>query len=184
MSNRLSFFISVFVVALVLSVSFVQLFTESSSRRTNTSLGAQAADFSSGISVYAITPSDDAFFEGSTVQNTSVLKVRPGSQAVYLKFSVSGVSGPISSATLYLTQASDAGEGTITASLGEHSNWTEDTLSTSSSPNIVSRAGSLTDVFGNSKTYAIDVEGITGNGTYTLILGMEAGGNDVWFSSS
>ncbi|MEX0909793.1 MAG: DNRLRE domain-containing protein, partial [Candidatus Paceibacterota bacterium] len=183
MKSKLSFFVSIFLVALVISVSLVQLIANDPPSFQNTSLGAQAADFSSGISVHAITPTDDAFLENGQVQNTSVLKVQPGSQNVYLKFTVSGVSAPVSKATLYLTQVSDAGEGTITVSKGAHSNWTENNLTSTNRPAAGDVIGSVTDVFENSETYAIEVEGVTGNGTYTFVLGMEEGGNDAWFAS-
>lgn len=184
MSNRLSLFISVFVVALVVSVSLVQIFTENTSDRTSFSLGAGAADFASSISIHTISPSDDAFIEGGVGQNSTLLKAPSGSRDAYLKFSVPRIPGAVSNATLYLTKMSDVGEGTITVSLGAHSNWTEDTLSSDSAPGAILEVGSLAGVFENSKTYAIDIGGITGDGIYTLILGVEQGGDDIWFSSS
>ncbi|MEX0933416.1 MAG: DNRLRE domain-containing protein [Candidatus Paceibacterota bacterium] len=182
MSNRLSFFISVFVVALVISVSFVQLFTENTSRRTRTSLGAQVADFASGISIYTIVPSDDAFLREGAPENSSFLRTGDEFGVAYLKFDISEISAPVSSATLYLTQESGDANEIVTVSLGEHSNWTEHTLSSNSAPAAVSEIGSFTSIAGDSITYAVDIAGIAGNGTYTIVLTMAEG--EARFSSS
>jgi regulation of enolase protein 1 (concanavalin A-like superfamily) len=127
---------------------------------------------------------DDAYLEKSSRKNDSHLKVEAGNRVSYLKIDVKDAD-KIEAATLNLTVNGDPGNGTIRLYAGSHSNWTEGNLSTSNAPSKGIQLSSANKSFANGSKHNFDITKlITGNGAKTIIIEMDAGGNDVWFSSS
>ncbi len=146
---------------------------------------SETVEFTVSENVVMYTPIDDAYLQGATRFNTADLRVENGNRVSYLKFDVSGISGAVSSATLEITVGSDAGNGTLNIAGGNSNNWTENNLSTANAPVSTGNIGSINTTYTLGQTYSLDVsEFITGNGTYSLILTMGAGSNDVSFVSS
>lgn len=140
------------------------------------------------------TATDDAFLEGSTRINDTHLKVNTSNpRLIYLKFSPSGLTGTVTDVKLRLTvdtALSDSpGSGTIRVYRGNGSTgWTESTLSTTLRPTYTAPADQV-GVLTNSNiaagtTYDIPLTGaVTGNGTYSFVIAMDASGNGVGFNS-
>lgn len=130
------------------------------------------------------TPTDDTYLESGTNQNNDLLRVEPGRRITYLKFNVSGVSN-ITDAKLKLRVDSDAGSGTIRAYKGTSNSWSEGSLSNSNAPGKGTQVANRSGTWDVGTTYTLDVDTlVSGNGTVTVILEMDAGGNDAAFSSS
>jgi hypothetical protein len=133
---------------------------------------------------YSFSPTDDAYLQGGTRFNDAYLKVEAGYRVSYLKFSVSGLSGSVQRATLRLQENGDLGSGTLRVYRGSHNNWTETTLTGANAPLENGQVGLLGGAVGSGQVVSVDVSSwITGNGTYTAIVKLDAGGNDVWFGS-
>jgi hypothetical protein len=129
-------------------------------------------------------PTDDAYLQGTTRFNDNYLKVEAGSRVSYLKFTVSGLSGPVQSAILRLQENGDVGNGTLRVHRGSHNNWTETTLSTANAPVGMGQVGTFTGAVGSGQIVSIDITPlITGNGAYSVVLNKDAGGSDIWFGS-
>jgi len=133
-----------------------------------------------------VTLTDDAYLENSTRKNDAYLKVETGSRTriSYLRFDVTGLGAPASAATLALRVTTDAGSGTLRAFAGSHSNWTETNLTSSNAPSKGAALGTKSGTMSVGGTVNLDVTSLVqGNGAVTVILEMDSGGNDVWFSS-
>ena len=127
---------------------------------------------------------DDAYLEKSSRKNDTYLKVEAGNRVSYIKIDVKDAD-KIESATLSLTVNGDPGEGTVRLYAGSHSNWTETNLSTTNAPAKGTLLASANKSFSNNSKHNFDITKlITSNGAKTVIIEMDAGGNDVWFSSS
>jgi hypothetical protein len=136
------------------------------------------------VGTLSFQPTDDAYLQGTTRFNDNYLKVEAGYRVSYLKFSVSGLSGTVQNATLRLRENGDIGNGTLRAHRGSHNNWTETTLSAANAPLENGQVGAFTGAINAGQIVNIDITPlITGNGTYSVILHMDPGGNDVWFGS-
>ena len=134
---------------------------------------------------FSFLPVEDAYLQGTTRFNDAHLKVEAGYRVSYLKFNVSGLSGTVQSATLRLQENGDVGRGTLRVHRGSHNNWTETTLSTANAPAENGQVGTFTGAVTSAQVVSMDVTPlVTGNGTYSVIVKMDAGGNDVWFGSA
>jgi hypothetical protein len=90
----------------------------------------------------------------------------------------------VQSAALRLQENGDVGSGTLRVHRGSHNNWTETTLSSANAPVENGQLGTFTGVVGSGQVVSLNVTPlVTGNGTYSVIVKMDAGGNDVWFGS-
>ena len=129
-------------------------------------------------------PTDDAYLQGTTRFNDAYLKVEAGRRVSYLKFNVSGLSGSVGSATLQLRENGDLGSGTLRVYRGSHNSWTETSLSTANAPGENGQLGTFTGAVAAGQVVSVDVSSlITGDGIYSVIVKMDAGGNDIWFGS-
>ena len=82
----------------------------------------------------SLSPTDDAYLQGSTRFNNDLLKVSPTSRVTYFKFDLSAISGSIVEAQLKFTVTQDTGNGDIKVYKGNSTNWTETNLSTANRP--------------------------------------------------
>jgi hypothetical protein len=132
-----------------------------------------------------VTPIDDAYLQDAAGIDDDRVRVQHDRRTGYLKFDVTAVgSGVVTRAVLRLRVRGDAGNGTVRAYLGEHNNWNEDNLGVSTRPAPDQALGAVTSRFGLDQYIEIDVgSGINSAGIYSLILTMDAGGNDVAFGS-
>jgi hypothetical protein len=90
----------------------------------------------------------------------------------------------VQSATLRLQENGDTGRGTLRVMRGSHNNWTENNLTTANAPAENGQVGTFTGGVAGAQVVNINVTPlVTGNGTYSIILKHDAGGNDVWFGS-
>ncbi|MEO0793982.1 MAG: hypothetical protein AAFX93_02405 [Verrucomicrobiota bacterium] len=126
---------------------------------------------------------DDAYIQNSSAFNTNQLRVQPTVRTSYLKFDLSSVSGSITAAKLILNVSADAGSGTLRVSEGTSDAWSEAGLDAASAPGVGSELGSVTGSFLLASDVEVDLDPMALNGVLSLILTLDGGGNDVWFSS-
>ncbi|MCV9386665.1 BNR-4 repeat-containing protein [Reichenbachiella ulvae] len=131
-----------------------------------------------------LSPTEDAYLQGSTRHNNTLIRIESGNRVGYLQFDLSSINGTITDAQLKLTCDSDGGSGLITVAKGNSSNWTEDNLSTSNAPSSSGQLGSINTTYnvGSTYTWALDESSISGGGELSLIL-TQSGGNDAAFAS-
>ncbi len=129
-------------------------------------------------------PTADAYLEGGVPLNNQWLKVEGGRRIAYMKFELKDLPPKILEAELKLTVNGDSGGGTLKAHRGSHADWTDTTLDKSSAPAAGQVVGEHSGpVTGGS--VAIPVTSLfQGNGTYSVVLKLADGGNDIWFGSS
>lgn len=133
----------------------------------------------------SFTPIDDAYLQGDTRYNTADLRVENGNRISYLKFDVNGTVGTVSSATLELTVGGDAGSGTIRVYSGNGNNWDENNIDNSNKPSTLLELDNSNQSYDLGGSVSFDVaDFVSGNGTFSFIIEMDAGGNDVSFASS
>lgn len=151
---------------------------------------SQAFSITVGPEIFNFTktfnPIDDAYLEGGSRKNDSYLKVEPGYRISYLKFDVTGISENVTDARLKMEVSGDATSGgTLRWYEGTSNDWTETTLTAANAP---AKGGELDSVSGSQSIGTVvetDMTAlVTGDGTYSLVVEMDSGGNDVWFSSS
>lgn len=136
------------------------------------------------VNVINLSPIHDAYLQGSTRFNTADLRVENGNRVTYLQFDLSSINGKIEGMDLELTVGSDAGNGTVNALDGSHSNWTESNLSTANAPAQGAQLDQSSGTLAVGQTYSYDLSGITIIGDkITVIVTMNSGGNDVSFAS-
>jgi hypothetical protein len=130
------------------------------------------------------SPIEDAFLEGGTGHNTQHLKVEPKRRVIYLKFHVTGLPAKVIRATLKLTENGDTGGGILLVHRGSYSDWSETSLTPSTAPAPQDLTVKKDVRVGAGQTIEIDVTPlVTGNGTFTVVLTLGTGGNDIWFGS-
>ena len=131
------------------------------------------------------SPVEDAYVEGSLAHDNQHLKVEPNRRVSYLKFDVRGLPSKILRASLKLTENGDTGAGTLQVHAGAHSDWTAERLAAKTAPAAKDLVAKQQAQVGGGQTIEFDVTRlITGNGTFTAVLSLADGGNDVWFGSS
>ncbi|MEM6884596.1 MAG: DUF5060 domain-containing protein [Verrucomicrobiota bacterium] len=162
---------------------------DSEGNRTMDSIALAVID-SLGEVTRNFNATDDVMIQGgTTLFNDNYLKVQNSGPArvAYLKFNVTGIPAGdvIKSATLKLQEFGDTGNGTLRFYDSADTSWTELSINTVTPPTTQSQIGTYTGSVGASQIIDVDVSSlITGNGTYTIIVQMDTGGNDIWFGSS
>jgi hypothetical protein len=112
------------------------------------------------------------------------LKIEPNRRVSYLKFDVAGMPTKVIRATLQLTENGDTGGGTLQVHRGSHSDWSEKSLTKVTAPAAKDLVAEHSGQVGAGKTIKIDVTPLVrGNGTYTAVLTLRQGGNDIWLGS-
>ncbi|MEO0796244.1 MAG: hypothetical protein AAFX93_13835 [Verrucomicrobiota bacterium] len=143
-----------------------------------------ALAFTSAGGTLVETPVQDAYIQGSTPFNNGDLKVEPNYRTSYLKFDVNGITGAVTEAKLVAT-LTESGNGTVRVYQGNsNGGWTEATITAGNAPGNGAELGSVTGAWAAGNTVEIDLGTTIGNGEITLVLEMDGGGNDVWYSSS
>ncbi|WP_299261395.1 carbohydrate-binding protein [uncultured Aquimarina sp.] len=130
-----------------------------------------------------LTPIQDAYLQGSTRNNSNMIRIESNKRSGYLMFDLSSISGTITKADLKFTVYSDAGNGNIIVSKGNSNNWTETNLSNSNKPGKGTQLGTLNDNFpiGSTKTIPLKTAQISGNKLSLIIEALS--GNDFAFAS-
>ncbi len=134
-------------------------------------------------------PSDDAFVRSNFASSNygaegtvRLYKKSPTETHSYLKFSVSGLSGSVSSATLRLYVTDPSPDGGTPFSVA-NSSWAEETLTWANRPVLGSALGSSVGAVSAGSWAEFDVTGlIRGDGTYALALTTTAA-DSTFFSS-
>ncbi|MDH7444456.1 carbohydrate-binding protein [Aquimarina sp. 2201CG14-23] len=130
-----------------------------------------------------LSPIHDAFLQGSSRNNSNMIRIELNRRTGYLMFDLSSINGTITKADLQFTIFSDAGNGNITIHKGNNNNWTETNLSNANKPGKGSQLGTLNANFpiGSVKTIPLKISQISGN-KLSLILNALSG-NDFAFAS-
>ena len=128
---------------------------------------------------------DDVYLEGFESKSNHYLKVEGNRRVAFLKFRLQNLPAKILDAHLRLKVAGDTGSGTLRAFIGSHSDWTVETLNKSKAPwprkQIASKK--VSPSVGDIVTIPV-LAMFPGEEDCTLILKLDAGGNDIWFGSS
>ena len=133
----------------------------------------------------ALSAIDDAYIEGAKTFSDRYLKVEGKRRISLIKFSIEGLPPNILDAKLRLTVSGDSGAGKLRAFLGSHSDWTGVTMTKVSAPKPGKQIAMQTVDLGGGDVVTIPVlPMITGDGTYTVILTLDEGGNDIWFGAT
>lgn len=138
---------------------------------------------SGGTTTTILSAIDDAFLQGSTSYNSSVLRTEKGKRVSYLKFDVSGINGTITGASLNLTVSGDPGNGNINVNVGNSNNWTEVNLSTANAPVAGALLGSLNKTYSLNQTETFTLNNIAVSGNFLTLVVTQTNGNDVSFAS-
>ncbi|TWU37114.1 DUF5060 domain-containing protein [Novipirellula artificiosorum] len=125
---------------------------------------------------------DDAFLEGTSAFSNQYLKVEGKRRTTLIKFDVQGLPPNILDARLRLTGSSDGGGGTLRVFRGSHSDWTGSALTKASAPTASELIAKQSVNVGPGDVISIPVlPMINGDGTYTFVVTLDEGGDDIWF---
>lgn len=133
-----------------------------------------------------LTPVDDAYLENGVGFNNNHLRVESGQRqrTSFLRFDLSQLSGySVDRAELRLTVDQDPGAGTVRVFAGASGSWSEDSLNASNAPAVGTLVDEATGGLSVGQVVTFDVTAALAAGSVTFVLALEAGGNDVWFSS-
>lgn len=130
-------------------------------------------------------PTLNAYLDGGRAYSESILRVDGVKRITYVKYTVTGLgTSKPTTAKIRLKVEGDNGYGTVKVGAGSHNNWTVSNLY-NTKPAISYSLSSLKSSYEIGKIYEFNVApAITGDGTYTFVITMESGANDVSFSSS
>jgi hypothetical protein len=133
----------------------------------------------------SLKATDDAYIEGANVFSNQHLKVEGKRRITLIKFELQGLPPNILDAQLRLTGGADPGSGTLRVFRGSHSDWTGTTLKKNEAPTLgeLLATQSVKIAQGDSVTIPV-LPMISGDGTYTLIVTLDDGGNDIWFCAT
>lgn len=132
-----------------------------------------------------LSPIHDAYLQNGARRDQSILRIENGShrqRTTFLRFDLSQLPGPILDASLDLTCVSDPGHGPMTVSLGGHSNWTEDNLSTSNRPMSAQLLATRTGSYDRDQGYTWELGALANRGDLTLVMD-QLSGNDAAFAA-
>jgi hypothetical protein len=143
----------------------------------------------SGGTTLTFSPVHDAYTENGKGINTTNLRIEQSSRVriSYLQFNLSALPGPVTAATLRLTEDDDVSSGTMTLRLfAAISNaWTEGTINGTNAPAKGAELAVFTGDITNGRKLDFDVSAfITGPGTFSLILEASPSTRDVALASS
>ena len=130
-----------------------------------------------------LAPIQDAFLQGSTRYNGTILRLEQNNRIGYLMFDLSSVNGNVTAAQLNFTVTADDGNGNVRVNKGNSNNWTENNLSNANKPAVGVWLGNLDSNYtiNSRKTITLNPSEIKGD-KLSLILAMTSG-NDFAFAS-
>ena len=134
----------------------------------------------------SFSPSNDAHFQSGKGYNQNIIRLEEDSRTSYLMFDlnpIAQIEGSITSAHLQFTITGDDGSGTILVHKGNSSDWTEDSLSETTIPQIELQLGEIIKEYkiGATEIIALNSE-VMSPAVSTLIL-EHKNGNDLAFAS-
>lgn len=133
----------------------------------------------------SIAASESAFIEGNKVIAGKELKIEDQRRISFIRFDLKNVPPTILDAKLRLTGGSDSGRGKIRVFRSSHSDWAGHTLTKDSAPKKRELIGELQASISSGQTIEIPVAGLLkGDGSYSLIVTLNKGGNDIAFRST
>ncbi len=137
-----------------------------------------------------IIPTDDAFLQNGNLGTTpSELRIENSASRTrvgYLRFDLSSISDPITSAQLNLTGGTDSSGGAVTVRFfeGSSNNWNENNLS-SNTPSREAEITSFTGTISQGTNVSADLSSlITAGGIFTIIIEVDPSNRDFSFFSS
>ncbi|MBQ4819025.1 carbohydrate-binding protein [Aquimarina sp. MMG016] len=130
-----------------------------------------------------LSPIQDAYLQGATRFNNTIVRVEQNKRTAYLMFDLSSINGTITKAQLKFKVASDPGNGNLNVNKGTSNNWTENNLSNANKPSTGALLGSLNTTYelGSNKIVNLNTASISGN-KLSLVMNMTSG-NDFAFAS-
>ncbi|WP_298314197.1 DUF5060 domain-containing protein [uncultured Aquimarina sp.] len=129
-----------------------------------------------------VVVAQDAYLQGTTLFNSSELRVESGNRVSYLQFVVPTPTETITGVKLQMSVSTDGGNGLIEVYKGTTNNWTESNLSDGNKPGEGALIGSLNTTYSEGQSYEWNLSGINAGETVSLVI-RQTGGNDVSFSS-
>ncbi|TQV70510.1 DUF5060 domain-containing protein [Exilibacterium tricleocarpae] len=158
--------------------------TDDLGKSSETSVTVNASDNGGEPVTLSFTPTNDAYLQNGTPFNSNELRVEHNRRTAYLKFDVSGISGTVTDVKLELQVSTDPGNGNIAVFRGQSNNWSESTLSTATAPAAGAEVGNRNGTWSSGVSYTLEIDSlVSANGVVSLVLDMDAGGNDVAFSA-
>ncbi len=156
-------------------------------------LGSLLAATTQAASV-SLPITDDAYLENGVRKNDAYLMVETDAARTrisYLKVDLSTLPATVTNAVLKLTTTIAAnepgGNGTIRIYEGSDTGWAESSLSTANAPAEGTLLSSVSGTFSPSQAVEFDLTTFmasTSKTTLSLVMKMDAGGNDTWFGST
>ena len=130
-----------------------------------------------------LSPIHDAFLQGSTRYDGTIIRVEQNNRIAYMMFDLSSINGTVTDAKLKFTVTEDAGNGNVSVNKGTSNAWTEDNLSNTNKPSLGAVLGNLNSDYelNTTKTVNLDASAISGN-RISLVMNM-TNGNDFAFAS-
>ncbi|MDB4538061.1 DNRLRE domain-containing protein, partial [Akkermansiaceae bacterium] len=133
----------------------------------------------------SISASQSAFIEGDKVVANQSLKIENKRRTSFIKFDLKDLPSTIIEAKLRLTGGQDSGRGKVRIFRGSHSNWSSRSLTKKSSPKSGELLAMQSVNISQGDTATIPLQKLlTGDGSYTLVVTLDKGGNDIEFHSS
>ncbi|MDA9317444.1 DUF1800 family protein, partial [Puniceicoccaceae bacterium] len=133
------------------------------------------------------SPFEDVYIQSSTVSRYgNQLRCQNGVRTTYIKFVVTDipVDGTITGVSLGLQENGDTGNGTLRFFRGSNTTWSEDSITASNAPTTQDQVGIHSGSIGSAEMIDVNLDSlVSGNGSYTIIVEMDSGGNDVAFGS-
>lgn len=133
----------------------------------------------------SITAAESAYLEGDKAIAGKSLKIDHKRRTTFIKFDLKNVPSTILDAKLRLTGGQDSGRGKVRVFRGSHSDWESHTLSKNSAPKPGEQLGIQDANVSSGDAFTIPITNLLkGDGSYTLIVTLDKGGNDIEFRSS
>ncbi|MDR3574445.1 MAG: DNRLRE domain-containing protein [Anaerolineaceae bacterium] len=152
------------LIVIILLISLFALSSAVGINSTSVSAFSPALTFSAVASAVVDSSQPDAVLAQSNLMTDGVPEIDS-----YVRFNVSGLSGPVGSAVLQVTSASVSGSGFIVRSVVDNS-WDPSSITFGNAPAMGSVLGS-SGAFGVGVVTSLDVSAIVlGNGSYSFAL--------------
>ena len=136
------------------------------------------------MEVLQLLPTDDVTLDRGEPERNQRLKVEGERRRAYLRFDIPERTG-VRSARLRLTQSIDSGTGTLRYFLGDHADWSEDSLAATAAPSLWIQVAERTGVVQRGQVIEVDVSNaVQRPGPITIIVTLDTTDeDDIWFGS-